>query len=284
MVTTTLLLFIPRLPKFRNSFPLVLASLSIRCISTLISSPSNFLPGKGHQGSQGCRHQAHFKPGSIDGIRQVISIAAANPDFPIVMQWTSGRAGGHHSFEDFHQPVLTTYRAIRQHANISLVGGLGFGSAEDVWEYLTGDWSVQRFGVQPMPFGSETSRRCCKNFRRWMILCPSLRRSSRSIHWQRSSCSQQEDMAYFLAISQRLGQKPVPFIPVLDASFEVWFKKVCSSTLLMLLFPSKFANRRKLYVGFALGGRRYQRGVRSGSSTCVHFARPRCSKMVHRKG
>ena len=37
-----------------------------------------------------------------------------------------------------------------------------------------------------------------------------------------------EDKAYFLAISQRPGQKPVPFIPVLDATFEVWFKKVCS--------------------------------------------------------
>jgi fatty acid synthase subunit beta len=35
-----------------------------------------------------------------------------------------------------------------------------------------------------------------------------------------------EDSAFFLAISQRAGQKPVPFIPVLDASFEVWFKKV----------------------------------------------------------
>ena len=35
-----------------------------------------------------------------------------------------------------------------------------------------------------------------------------------------------EDKAYFLAISQRPGQKPVPFIPVLDANFEVWFKKV----------------------------------------------------------
>jgi fatty acid synthase subunit beta len=68
------------------------------------------------------------------------------------MQWTGGRAGGHHSFEDFHQPVLATYRAIREHSNIVLVGGSGFGSAEDVWEYLTGDWSVNRFGVQPMPF------------------------------------------------------------------------------------------------------------------------------------
>ena len=88
-----------------------------------------------------------FKPSSINGIRQVISI-----DFPIIMQWIGGCAGGHHSFEDFHQPVLATYHAIRQHANISLVGGSGFGSAEDVWEYLTGDWSVQRFGVQPVPF------------------------------------------------------------------------------------------------------------------------------------
>lgn len=35
-----------------------------------------------------------------------------------------------------------------------------------------------------------------------------------------------EDKAFFLNISQRPGQKPVPFIPVLDATFEVWFKKV----------------------------------------------------------
>jgi fatty acid synthase subunit alpha len=35
-----------------------------------------------------------------------------------------------------------------------------------------------------------------------------------------------EDAAYFLAISQRPGQKPVPFIPVVDANFGVWFKKV----------------------------------------------------------
>jgi fatty acid synthase subunit alpha len=35
-----------------------------------------------------------------------------------------------------------------------------------------------------------------------------------------------EDKAYFLAISQRRSQKPVPFIPILDSDFEVWFKKV----------------------------------------------------------
>ena len=40
-----------------------------------------------------------------------------------------------------------------------------------------------------------------------------------------------EDKKYFLSIAQRPGQKPAPFIPVLDASFEVWFKKVRRSIL-----------------------------------------------------
>lgn len=35
--------------------------------------------------SAGIKHVA-FKPGSIEGIRQVVAIAAANPDFPVVMQ------------------------------------------------------------------------------------------------------------------------------------------------------------------------------------------------------
>src|SRR5690606_38839514 len=48
----------------------------------------------------GLRHIG-FKPGSIDGLQQVISIAKANPTFPIICQWTGGRGGGHHSFEDF---------------------------------------------------------------------------------------------------------------------------------------------------------------------------------------
>jgi len=99
----------------------------------------------------GIKHVA-FKPGSVEGIRQVINIAAANPDFPIIMQWTGGRAGGHHSYEDFHQPILATYHSIRQQENICLIAGSGFGSADDIWPYLTGDWSSQMFDMQPMPF------------------------------------------------------------------------------------------------------------------------------------
>ncbi|KAI0467782.1 acyl transferase domain-containing protein [Xylaria cf. heliscus] len=33
-----------------------------------------------------------------------------------------------------------------------------------------------------------------------------------------------EDIDYFVAICKRRGQKPVPFIPVLDSEFPVWFK------------------------------------------------------------
>jgi fatty acid synthase subunit alpha len=98
----------------------------------------------------GIKHVA-FKPGSVEGIRQVVSIAVTSPNFPIILQWTGGRAGGHHSYEDFHHPILATYNSVRQHSNISLIAGSEFGAAEDIWPYLTGDWAVQGYGVQPMP-------------------------------------------------------------------------------------------------------------------------------------
>ncbi|KAI8872143.1 fatty acid synthase [Ramicandelaber brevisporus] len=98
----------------------------------------------------GFRHIS-FKPGSIDTIRQVVSIAKSNPDMPIILQWTGGRAGGHHSFEDFHQPILETYSYIRSQPNIILVGGSGFGGVEDTLPYLTGEWS-HSYDAPAMPY------------------------------------------------------------------------------------------------------------------------------------
>ncbi|KAI0974504.1 fatty acid synthase beta subunit dehydratase [Xylaria arbuscula] len=92
-----------------------------------------------------------FKPGSLEAIQAVINIAKANPTFPVVLQWTGGRGGGHHSFEDFHQPILQLYGRIRRSDNIILVAGSGFGGAEDTYPYLTGDWS-KKYGYPAMPF------------------------------------------------------------------------------------------------------------------------------------
>lgn len=92
-----------------------------------------------------------FKPGSSEAIQQCINIANANPGFPVIMQWTGGRGGGHHSFEDFHQPILSMYSRIRKCDNLVLVAGSGFGAAEDTYPYLTGEWA-KKFGYPPMPF------------------------------------------------------------------------------------------------------------------------------------
>ena len=98
----------------------------------------------------GLRHIS-FKPGSISAIKDVIAIARTHSSFPIILQWTGGRGGGHHSFEDFHAPILSIYGEIRKCKNIILVGGSGFGDANGTYPYLTGDWARQ-FGRCSMPF------------------------------------------------------------------------------------------------------------------------------------
>ncbi|KAI8319679.1 hypothetical protein GQ54DRAFT_30255 [Martensiomyces pterosporus] len=100
--------------------------------------------------SAGFRHIS-LKPANAASIRDVVAIAQANRDFPVVLQWTGGRGGGHHSCEDFHQPILHTYSAIRSQPNIVLVAGSGFGDVGGTLPYITGDWSVG-FGRAPMPF------------------------------------------------------------------------------------------------------------------------------------
>ncbi|KAI9921603.1 hypothetical protein PsorP6_002324 [Peronosclerospora sorghi] len=92
-----------------------------------------------------------FKPGSVDGIYAVLEIATAVPSMNVMIQWTGGRAGGHHSFEDFHQPMEETYAAIRRVPNVLLVVGSGFGNWEDSKQYITGEWSLVRGHLSKMP-------------------------------------------------------------------------------------------------------------------------------------
>lgn len=91
-----------------------------------------------------------FKPGSSRAIREVIAIAKAHPLFPIILQWTGGRGGGHHSCEDFHEPLLEMYGEIRRCQNLYLVVGSGFGDAQGTLPYFTGQWAEQ-FGRPAMP-------------------------------------------------------------------------------------------------------------------------------------
>ena len=95
--------------------------------------------------------QISFKPGSAKGIQQVIDIAKENPSFPVILQWTGGRGGGHHSYEDFHEPLLSMYGKIRSCANIVLVAGSGFGGSDDSYPYLSGLWSL-KYHRPLMPF------------------------------------------------------------------------------------------------------------------------------------
>jgi len=100
----------------------------------------------------GMRYVA-LKPGSVDAIRRVIAIAKANPDFPVVVQWTGGRAGGHHSFEDMHAPMLATYADLRSCDNIVLVAGSGIGDSSGALPYITGEWSARPpYNRAAMPF------------------------------------------------------------------------------------------------------------------------------------
>ena len=54
-----------------------------------------------------------------------------------------------------------------------------------------------------------------------------------------------EDKAFFMMITQHPGQKPVPFIPILDSTFEVCFKKVSFTQLFsfFLLWVWPFGSR-----------------------------------------
>lgn len=73
------------------------------------------------------------------------------------------------------------------------------------------------------------------------------------------------DKSYFLNIAQRPGEKPAPFIPILDNNFEVWFKKVQA---LRMVF--EHSSTHSFIIGFSLGVGGYRSCLRPGPSACGH--------------
>lgn len=91
-----------------------------------------------------------FKPGTVEQIRSVIRIAAEAPTKPVIAHIEGGRAGGHHSWEDLDDLLLTTYSELRSRSNITICVGGGIGTPERAAEYLSGRWS-QVYGFPVMP-------------------------------------------------------------------------------------------------------------------------------------
>ncbi|KAI1179922.1 enoyl reductase domain of FAS1 [Nemania sp. FL0916] len=149
-----------------------------------------------------------FKPGSVAAIREVIEIAKKHPTFPVILQWTGGRGGGHHSCEDFHQPLLETYSEIRRCENLYLIVGSGFGDGAGMYPYFTGSWSLQ-FGRPPMPcdgilLGSRmmvaTEARTSPAVRKLLVETPGIQ----DAEWEKSYS--QTDAAGVLTVTSEMGQ------------------------------------------------------------------------------
>lgn len=97
----------------------------------------------------GLRHVS-FKPGTVSQIRQVVRIAAEVPHMPVIVQVEGGRAGGHHSWEDLDDLLLSSYPMLRDRPNVVLCVGGGIGTPERAADYLTGAWA-NAHGYPAMP-------------------------------------------------------------------------------------------------------------------------------------
>ena len=91
-----------------------------------------------------------FKPGTVDQIKSVIKIAAEVPGKDVIVHIEGGRAGGHHSWEDLDDLLLSTYAELRKLSNITVCVGGGIGTPERAAEYLSGRWA-KAYGFPVMP-------------------------------------------------------------------------------------------------------------------------------------
>ena len=91
-----------------------------------------------------------FKPGTVEQIKSVIKIAAEVPEREIIVHVEGGRAGGHHSWEDLDDLLVSTYSDLRKQSNLTICVGGGIGTPERAAEYLSGQWAKD-YGFPLMP-------------------------------------------------------------------------------------------------------------------------------------
>ena len=90
-----------------------------------------------------------FKPGTVAQVQEVLAIAAETPH-PLWIHLEGGTAGGHHSWEDLDELLLSTYHLIREHENVVLAVGGGIADPQRAGELLTGTWA-HAHGAATMP-------------------------------------------------------------------------------------------------------------------------------------
>ena len=82
-------------------------------------------------------------------IRQVLAIAVRSTR-PVIAHIEGGVAGGHHSWEDLDELLLTTYAELRAVENLVVCVGGGIGTPDRAVDYLTGAWA-RAHGEAAMP-------------------------------------------------------------------------------------------------------------------------------------
>ncbi len=90
-----------------------------------------------------------FKPGTVAQVQEVLAIAADTPH-TLWIHLEGGAAGGHHSWEDLDELLLSTYHLIREHENVVLAVGGGIADPERATALLTGTWA-HAHGAATMP-------------------------------------------------------------------------------------------------------------------------------------
>jgi fatty acid synthase len=91
-----------------------------------------------------------LKAGTIEQIRQILSIADAAPHHTIYAHIEGGTAGGHHSWTDVEDLLLATYHELRMRENVVVCAGGGVGTPDRASQLLCGSWSL-RHGERRMP-------------------------------------------------------------------------------------------------------------------------------------
>ncbi|KAF8314565.1 uncharacterized protein EI90DRAFT_430943 [Cantharellus anzutake] len=89
----------------------------------------------------------------------------------------------------------------------------GFGDAEGTWPYITGDWSVEGCGVQPMPFGGFL-------FASWVMIAKEAHTSDslRSLLLRREGTYQKETGG-ILTVQSELGE---PIHKIATCAVRLW--------------------------------------------------------------